>query len=71
MSLVAALEYLTFTRSNILYAVQQVCLHIHDPRVDHIQALKHIIRYIQGNLNHGPHLYASSILPLVSYIDVD
>jgi hypothetical protein len=31
-SLAGALQYLTFTRSDIAYAVQQVCLYMHDPR---------------------------------------
>jgi hypothetical protein len=31
-SLAGALQYLTFTRRDIAYAVQQVCLHMHDPR---------------------------------------
>jgi hypothetical protein len=31
-SLTGALQYLTFTRPDITYAVQQVCLHMHDPR---------------------------------------
>ena len=30
-SLAGALQYLTFTRPNIAYAVQQVCLYMHDP----------------------------------------
>jgi hypothetical protein len=30
-SLAGALQYLTFTKPNIAYAVQQVCLHMHDP----------------------------------------
>jgi hypothetical protein len=30
-SLVGALQYLTFTRLDISYAVQQICLHMHDP----------------------------------------
>lgn len=29
--LAGALQYLTFTRLNIAYAVQQICLHMHDP----------------------------------------
>lgn len=29
--LAGALQYLTFTRPDIAYVVQQVCLHIHDP----------------------------------------
>jgi hypothetical protein len=31
-SLIGALQYLTFTRPDIAYAIQQVCLHMHDPR---------------------------------------
>jgi hypothetical protein len=30
-SIVGALQYLTFTRPDIAYAVQQICLHMHDP----------------------------------------
>ena len=38
-SLASALQYLTFTRPDIAYAVQQVCLHMHDPREPHLAAL--------------------------------
>ena len=51
-SLAGALQYLTFTRSDISYAFQQVCLFMHDPRVEHMVALHRIIRYIQGTLDH-------------------
>jgi hypothetical protein len=30
--LAGALQYLTFTHPNIAYAIQQVCLYMHDPR---------------------------------------
>ena len=70
-SLAGALQYLTFTRPDISYAVQQVCLHMHAPRVDHMSALKRIIRYIQGTLDFGLHLYPSSISSLVAYTDAD
>lgn len=66
-SLVRALRYLTFTRSDISYVVQQVCLNMHDPKMDHMNALKRIVRYIQGTLDHGLHLYSSSSISLVSY----
>nr|GEW27229.1 hypothetical protein [Tanacetum cinerariifolium] len=39
-SLASALQYLTFTRSNLSYVVQQVCLYMHDPRDPHFTALK-------------------------------
>ncbi|KAK4360427.1 hypothetical protein RND71_019379 [Anisodus tanguticus] len=56
-SLAGAVQYLTFTRSNITYVVQQVCLFMHDPRVEHMNAIKRIIRCIQGTLDYGLHLY--------------
>jgi hypothetical protein len=39
-SLAGALQYLTFTRPDITYAVQQICLHMHDPREPHLTAMK-------------------------------
>jgi histone deacetylase 1/2 len=70
-SLAGALQYLTFTRPDISYAVQQICLHMHDPRDEHMNALKRIIRYIQGTIRFGLHLFPSSIDDLVSYTDAD
>ncbi|XP_056687829.1 uncharacterized mitochondrial protein AtMg00810-like [Spinacia oleracea] len=70
-SLAGALQYLTFTRPDISYAVQQICLFMHDPRHEHMNALKHVIRYIQGTIDLGLHLYPSSVSSLISYTDVD
>nr|GEZ86852.1 ribonuclease H-like domain-containing protein [Tanacetum cinerariifolium]GEZ89451.1 ribonuclease H-like domain-containing protein [Tanacetum cinerariifolium] len=39
-----SLQYLTFTRLDISYAVQQVCLYMHDPREPYFLALKRILR---------------------------
>ncbi|WVZ63807.1 hypothetical protein U9M48_013412, partial [Paspalum notatum var. saurae] len=52
-SLAGALQYLTFTRPDIAYAVQQVCLHMHAPREPHLAALKRILWYIRGTLDLG------------------
>uniref|UniRef100_A0A251T5P9 non-specific serine/threonine protein kinase n=1 Tax=Helianthus annuus TaxID=4232 RepID=A0A251T5P9_HELAN len=52
-SLAGALQYLTFTRPDISYAVQQICLFMHDPREPHFAFMKRIIRYLQGTLNYG------------------
>lgn len=35
--LAGALQYLTLTRPDISYVVQQVCLFVHDPRDAHLQ----------------------------------
>ncbi|GJR25525.1 ribonuclease H-like domain-containing protein [Tanacetum coccineum] len=45
-SLAGGLQYLTFTRPDLSYAVQQVCLYMHDPREPHFAALKRIMRYV-------------------------
>ena len=70
-SLASALQYLTFTRPDISYAVQQICLHMHAPTNAHMSALKRIIRYLQGTSSHGLHLYTSSVDCLISYTDAD
>lgn len=70
-SLAGALQYLTLTRPDIQYAVQQLCLFMHDPRVPHFQALKRVLRYLQGTLAHGLQLYRSSSSTLTAYTDAD
>lgn len=45
-SLAGALQYLTFTRPDITYVVQHICLYTHDPCELHFTALKHISRYV-------------------------
>ncbi|RZC20346.1 Retrovirus-related Pol polyprotein from transposon RE2 [Glycine soja] len=70
-SLAGALQYLTYTRPNISYVVQQICLHMHDPKNEHMSALKRILLYLQGTLSYGLHLYKSSFNKLISYTDTD
>ena len=70
-SLAGALQYLTFTRPDIAYAVQQVCLHMHDPREPHLAALKRILRYVRGTLHLGLLLRPSTSTDLVVYTDAD
>ncbi|GJY63462.1 ribonuclease H-like domain-containing protein [Tanacetum coccineum] len=45
-SLAGGLQYLTFTRPYLSYAVQQICLYMHDPREPHLAALKRILPYV-------------------------
>ncbi|GKD10841.1 ribonuclease H-like domain-containing protein, partial [Tanacetum coccineum] len=42
------LQYLTFTRPNLSYVVQQVYLYMHDPGEPHFATLKRILRYVLG-----------------------
>ncbi|GJR16751.1 ribonuclease H-like domain-containing protein [Tanacetum coccineum] len=70
-SLACSLQYLTSTRPDISYAVQQVCLYMHDPREPHFSALKRILRYVRGTLDYGLQLFSSSTTDLVAYSDAD
>nr|GEZ00479.1 ribonuclease H-like domain-containing protein [Tanacetum cinerariifolium] len=70
-SLAGALQYLTFTRPDISYVVQQVCLYMHDPHEPHFTALKHILRYVRGTVAFGLQLHASSTAQLTTYTDAD
>nr|GEV45264.1 histone H3.2-like [Tanacetum cinerariifolium] len=55
--LAGALQYLTFTRPNLSYVVQQVCLYMHDPQ---FTALKRILRYDRGTVDLGLQLHVSN-----------
>ncbi|GJV76933.1 ribonuclease H-like domain-containing protein [Tanacetum coccineum] len=70
-SLAGGLQYITFTRPDLSYTVQQICLHMHDPREPHLADLKRILRYVRGTLDFGLHLYASATTSLVGYTDAD
>ncbi|GJR55104.1 ribonuclease H-like domain-containing protein [Tanacetum coccineum] len=70
-SLAGALQYLTFTRPDLSYAIQQVCLYMHDPRDPHFTALKRILRYVRGTLDYGLQLHVSSTTQLSAYTDAD
>ncbi|GKB98455.1 ribonuclease H-like domain-containing protein, partial [Tanacetum coccineum] len=70
-SLAGALQYLTFTHPDISYAVQQVCLYMHDPREPHFTALKRILRYVRGTVAFGLQLHASSTAQLTAYTNAD
>jgi hypothetical protein len=70
-SIARALQYLMFTRLNIAYTVQQICLHMHDPREPHLTAMKRILRYFRGTPDFGLLLHRSSSSDLVVYTNAD
>jgi hypothetical protein len=51
--------------------VQQICLHMHDPREPHLTAMKRILLYLQGTSDYGLLLRHSSSSDLVVYTDAD
>lgn len=70
-SLAGALQYLSLTRPDISYAVQHVCLFMHEPRDTHMQLIKRILRYLQGTSHYGLQFYKSSSTDLIAYKDAD
>jgi hypothetical protein len=70
-SMAGALQYLTLTRPDIAYAVQQASLHMHAPTVAHSALLKRILRYIKGTSSLGLQLLASSSPTITAYTDAD
>ncbi|XP_023732693.2 secreted RxLR effector protein 161-like [Lactuca sativa] len=52
-NIVGGLRYLTHTRPDISYAVGIVSRFMERPTVKHLQAVKHILRYIKGTIDYG------------------
>lgn len=52
-SIIGGLRYLTHTRPHISFAVGIVSRYMERPTILHKQALKHILRYVQGTINYG------------------
>ncbi|GJZ04655.1 ribonuclease H-like domain-containing protein [Tanacetum coccineum] len=70
-SYAGSLQYLTFTRPDISYAIQQICLYMHDPREPHFSALKRVLRYVRGTLGYELQIFSSFTTSLVAYSDVN
>lgn len=71
LSMVGGLQYLTLTRPDIAFAVNQVCQFMHAPRTSHLQAVKRILRFVKGILSLGLSLLKSPSLALTAYSDSD
>ncbi|GKB51928.1 ribonuclease H-like domain-containing protein [Tanacetum coccineum] len=63
-SLAGGLRYLTFTRLDLSYAVQHICLYMHDLQEPHFAAPKRILRYVWGTVDFGLQLYISATTSL-------
>ncbi|KAJ0580159.1 putative RNA-directed DNA polymerase [Helianthus annuus] len=70
-SIVGALQYLTITRPDISYAVNQVSQFLHAPTTIHFQEVKRILRYIKGTIAFGLHYSRPTSTSLLGYSDAD
>nr|XP_017185667.2 uncharacterized protein LOC108172516 [Malus domestica] len=69
-SIVGALQYLTWTRPDLSFAVNQVCQFMHAPREPHIQAAKRILRFLKDIMSHGL-WFKKGDIHLIAYSDAD
>jgi len=69
--LVGSLWYLTATQPDIVHGVGIVSRFIETPRQSHLQAARHILRYVKGMKNDGIFYSCANKMELVGYIDND
>ena len=70
-ALVGALQYLSLTRLDVAFTVNKLAQFMHRPTDAHWHALKHLLRYLNGTIDHGLMLYTSSPVHLHAYTDAD
>uniref|UniRef100_A0A2N9ID50 non-specific serine/threonine protein kinase n=1 Tax=Fagus sylvatica TaxID=28930 RepID=A0A2N9ID50_FAGSY len=69
-SLIGALQYATFTRPDITFAVNHVCQFMHKPTSTHFVATKRILRFLKGTLDKGI-LFQPGPLTLTAFTNAD
>jgi hypothetical protein len=71
-SITGALQYLTLTRLDVAYIINQACcLYMHALRDAHWNLVKRILRYLRGTLNHRISIVTSSPDQLTAYSNAD
>ncbi|KAG7599419.1 Integrase catalytic core [Arabidopsis suecica] len=69
--IVGKLIYLTNTRPDICYAVNQVSQHMQTPTVYHWSMVERILRYLKGSSGQGIWMGKNSNTEIVGYCDAD
>ena len=69
--LVESLIYLTLTRPDIFYLVGVVSRYMSNPNKPHLDAVKHILRYIKGTINFGILYKETKYCQVMGYCDAD
>ncbi|KAM2192422.1 hypothetical protein ACFX1Q_028113 [Malus domestica] len=69
-SIVGGLQYLTWTRPDLAFAVNWLCQFMHSPREQHFQAAKRVLRFLKGSVSQGL-WFTKGHVDLSAYSDVD
>ncbi|KAJ4817812.1 hypothetical protein LUZ62_030378 [Rhynchospora pubera] len=70
-SIIGALQYATLTRPDISFAVNKVSQFMQNPTINHWTAVKRILRFLCGTIQHGLQLQPGSPLDINAYCDAD
>jgi histone deacetylase 1/2 len=70
-SIVGALQYLTLTRPDILFAVNKVCQFLHTPTTVHWRVVKRILRYLKNTSGLGLRIQKSLSTLVSAFSDAD
>jgi len=70
-SIVGALQYLTLTRPDLSFSINKVCQFLHSPTTVHWEAVKRILRYVQGTIDLGLKIRKSNSMLVSAFSDAD
>lgn len=70
-SIVGALQYLTLTRLDLSFSVNKFCQFLHSPTITHWEAVKRILRYVQGTIGLGLTIKRSNSMLVSAFSDAD
>ncbi|KAH0729056.1 hypothetical protein KY289_000244 [Solanum tuberosum] len=68
---IGSLQYLSFTRPDICFAVNKLAQFRHSPSAKHWQATKRLLHYLKGTLTYGLHFKHGNSSQLLAYSDAD
>lgn len=68
---IGALQYLTYSRLDICFAVNKLSQFLSAPTSSHWQVVKRLFRYLKGTINFKLHIKPSDHLSLSGFTDVD
>jgi hypothetical protein len=70
-NIIDALQYVTLTRLDIVYSVNKMCQFLHAPTIEHLTAVKRILRYLKYTIDTGIRFVKVGSLLVSAFSDSD